>query len=136
MLYQVSLTIPANTPANKPVQTTIEIVEQVLVRIGVHFPPGCFHLPYVAIFYGRKQIWPSEKGEWVSSDAITIWDEVLIRLPDKPTKLIMKGYNLDDTYEHTITFYFSALPYRAAMIGRILASISDKLSKLVKALVG
>jgi len=135
MLYQVSLTIPANTPVDNPVEKSIKIEEQVLVRIGVHFPRGCCHLPYVAIFYGYKQIWPSEKGEWLSGDNVTIWDDCLIRLPDKPTELRLLGYNEDEAFDHTITFYLSALPYKAAMIGRILAAISEKLSRLLK-LVG
>jgi len=134
MLYQVSLTIPANTPTDKPVETSIEIKEQILVRVGTHFPPGCCHLPYVAIYYGRKQIWPAEIGEWISGDSVTIWDDCFIRLPDRPTKLIVKGYNLDIAYKHTITFYFSALPYKVAMIGRILATISEKLGRLLKAI--
>jgi len=110
MLYQVSLTIPANTPADRPAITTIEIEEPYLQKIGVHFPAGCVGMVKAVIFYGNLQLWPAKEGEWVSGDDITIWDTPYIRLPEKPTKLICKGCSPGTTYDHRITFYFIALP--------------------------
>jgi len=135
VLYQVSLTIPANTPADRPVEKTINVEEQVLVKIGAHFPRGCCKLPHAAIYYGRLQIWPSTEGEWVSGDDVTIWEDCFIRLPDHPTRLTLRGYNEDVAFGHTVTLYLSALPYKVAMVGRILAGISEKLARLLK-LVG
>jgi len=63
MLYPKSLTIPANTPSDKPVETTIVIKDPVVTRLGVHFPAGCHALVHVAVFYGRLQIWTAKEGD-------------------------------------------------------------------------
>jgi len=136
MLYQISLTIPANTLVNEPVQTTIEIKEDYLWKIGIHFPSGCVGMVKIAIYYGRKQIWPSEKGEWVAGDDVTIWDEPYIRLPDKPTKLICKGVSTGTSYDHTIRFYFHALPRKYVVWPLAIDRLLNAIKKLVKFITG
>jgi len=124
MLYQVSLTIPANTPKTDPASKTIRIHEPVLYRIGAHFPPGCCHLPYVAIYYGHVQLWPSREGEWVSGDNVTIWDDPYLEFKDYPYELILKGYNEDTAFSHTITFYLCALERPLALWALALARLA------------
>jgi len=115
VLYQKTLTVPANTPATAPVETTIVVKHPVIIRLGVHFPPGCAGMVRVAVFYGKLQIWPAKEGEWVSGDAVTIWGEPFLELPERETTLTLKGHSPGTSYDHTITFYFIALQRRIAL---------------------
>jgi len=127
MLYTKTLAIPANTPSDSPVETTIMVKHPVITRLGVHFPLGCVGMVKGAVFYGVLQIWPSKEGEWLKGDDVTIWDEPFFELPEKETTLILKGCSPNTSYDHNVTFYIIALP-------RVIALWMVALSSLVKLL--
>jgi len=110
MIYQKSLTVPANTPSDAPVETTIVVKHRVITKLGVLFPRGCMGMVRVSVFYGNLQIWPAKEGEWISGEGATIWDEPFLTLPEAETTLRLIGCSPGTTYEHTITFYIIALP--------------------------
>jgi len=135
MLYQKTLTVPANTPSDAPVETTIVVKDPVIVRLGVFFPPGCAGMVKVAVFYGRLQIWPSKEGEWLRGDGTTIWGEPFFELPEKETTLTLKGCSPNTLYNHDVTFYIIALPRHVALwmigISRLVAALETFLAELV-----
>jgi len=135
MLFKRDLKIPANTPRERPVEIELTIDQPVIQRIGVFFPPGCHGLAYAAIFIGNLQIWPARVGEWVSGDFITIWDEPYLLIPNPPQTLRILGYNLDEAYPHTLTFYIMAVSKAIGLwqvgIARLVAAIT-KLFRLMR----
>lgn len=110
MLYVKTVTVPANTPSNTPVESTVEIEEDTIVMIAVRFPPGPIGLLKVAVFYGEEQIFPSKDYEWVSGDYETVLDFPLWDVPEKPCTITVKAYNEDTIYDHSFTIRVLALP--------------------------
>jgi len=123
MLYQKTLKIPANTPAEKPYEEAILIKHPVISRLYVFFPAGCMMLAHVAIFYGDMQIWPAKEGEWCAGDNIVIQDEPYLEMPERWTKLRLVGWNEDPTWDLPVTFYIIAQPRIIAMIGLAVARL-------------
>jgi len=136
MLYQKTLTVPANTPIDAPAETTIVVKHPVVTRLGVHFPPGCMGMVWVAVFYGRLQIWPSKEGEWLRGEAVTTWDEPFIELPEKETTLTLKGYSPNTWYDHDVTFYIIALPRTVALWMMVVARLAQLLEAFLTRVVG
>jgi len=106
VLYQRSITVPANTPQSSPIVENIELRGEVIKRATVFFPSGCFALVRVAVYQGLKQIAPYEEGRWIVGDDEEI--ELLTRyvLYEQPTTLTLKLWNEDDTFDHTPIFRF------------------------------
>jgi len=100
--YFIKLTIPANTPSDKPVETTIQVEGEVLTEIAYLIPPGWAALAHFAFYYGIKQFYPEPEGLWITGD--NMYREVMVKwtLPESPCKLTIKGWNEDDTFEHTV----------------------------------
>jgi len=99
-VYSTSLKVPANTPEDAPVEKTLEIEGAVLSTLHVQVPAGHKALARMAIFYGIKQIFPSEAGTWFRGDDIAPKFRLNWTLPEPKTTLTLKGWNEDDTYEH------------------------------------
>lgn len=106
MLFQVKLTIPANTPINNPVRETITMLPGVISAVKVGFPPGCTALAHIRILHKEVQIVPLPSGQWLAWDNfIYEWSEHY-QLEETPYSLILEGYNNDYLYSHTITCAF------------------------------
>lgn len=108
--YSFEITIPANTPETTPTVKEIEIEGEILHEIAITVPTGHAGLARLAIFYGIEQLWPTNKGAWFRGDGMEIeWREYW-ELPNKITKLILKGWNEDEVYEHTFIVKIGVLP--------------------------
>jgi len=136
MLYQVSLSVPAGTSEKEPVEATIEIEEPYLVRIEVKFPPGPTHLVKVAVFYGRLQIFPSKRGEWITGDDEKVVDHPRMYLPHRPTRFRCVACSPQAEYPHTIYFRFEAAEEVVPIWLRRLFRFIDKLEKALRRLMG
>jgi len=100
-VYVLDFKIPANTPEDNPTTKTLEIEGVILERLRMLIPPGHVALARMAIFYGIKQIFPKEKGTWLRGDSESVNFIVSWRLPESKVQLTFKGWNEDDTYDHT-----------------------------------
>jgi len=136
VLYQRSLSVPANTSSAAPVETTIVVKHPVVTRLGVRFPRGCAGMVEAAVFYGKLQIWPAKEGEWASGDDVTIWDEPFFELPDRETTLTLKGCSPNTSYEHTLRFYIIALSRAVALWMTAIARFVRLLESIIERLIG
>jgi len=129
--YFTKLTIPANTPAEKPAEKTIEVEGDVLAEIAYLIPPGWTALAHFAVYYGIRQIYPEEAGTWITGD--NLYRPVPIRwiLPESPCKLTVKGYNQDDTYDHTVYVWLLTKPEEEVWPLRILVDFVKILKRLI-----
>ena len=109
MISRFHLTIPANTSKEDPQTLDVELPVGVIHKIDIVFPPGCCGLAGVAVFHGLHQVWPSYSDEWFSTDGETISFEEFYEVKPGFTTFTLKGYNEDDTYQHTIIFRFGVL---------------------------
>jgi len=100
-VYEVELTIPANTPETAPVEKSVTVEGAVLDAMHFLIPDGHVGLARLAIFYGIKQLFPYETGTWLRGNAESFSLTLKWKLPEPKLDLLLKGWNEDDTYPHT-----------------------------------
>ena len=114
MIFVEHLTIPKGTPETAPVSATIPIILGTIKLVSVQFPPGVNALAHVKILWGLYQLFPSnEQGNFSTGGETIVWDED-IEINTEPLQLVMKGWNDDTTYDHTITFRVVMQPAQAS----------------------
>ncbi len=126
VLVVTEVTVPANTPSGAPMQSKVKLPKGVLTRIEYLFPSGQFCLTRVAVYYGLERISPHRYGDWLCGNGETIVDNLQYRLPEDPTELVIKAYNQDDTYDHTIYLRFEVQP-EEAIVANVLKAFMRKL---------
>jgi len=99
--YTVELSIPPNTPEDNPVEKTLGIQGAILERVHFLIPSGHQSLARLAIFYGIRQIFPKQPGTWLKGEDESFSMRIGWRLPESKVKITLKGWNEDDTYQHT-----------------------------------
>lgn len=122
MIYEFDLAIPRNTAVASPATLTAAMVFGTIERVEFQFPAGCAGLVGIQVYDRAHQVWPSNPDVWFVSDDYVIAFNESYDLMSLPFQLELRGYNLDDTYTHTIAFRFGVTtPSRglAAQIGAL-----------------
>lgn len=104
MNFQHTLTIPAETTAINPTRERIRLTAGMVSSIYPIVPSGCYGLVGVRILRGNFQLWPMTEGEWFVADGFADVFSVTFPLEAAPYELVIEGYNIDDTYAHSISF--------------------------------
>lgn len=102
MIFTADVTIPANTTKASPISQLLSISKGLVYRVSFVFPDNLLRLAGVAVFDGSFQLWPSTPGNWFAGDDETKSYGDLYLKRSSPYEFVINGYNLDDTYEHTI----------------------------------
>jgi hypothetical protein len=108
--YDVSFTIPANTAKASPKEDDVKLTHGVIHRVEIGFPSGCRGLAHVQIRHGLHQVWPTNPDGDFRADRYTIPINDYYQLLEEPYILTLVGWNLDDTYDHTLEMRFGILP--------------------------
>lgn len=104
MLYVKALTIPANTAASSPTQEELKLTDGVITRVEVEFPAGCAGLAHSYARLGVHQVFPTNPdGDLCSDDHVIAWSDYE-DMGAEPRELVICGWNLDETYAHTVTW--------------------------------
>lgn len=104
MFFQAEILTPANTPASAPIIHRLAIYPGVTTQQWVGFPRGCYGLAHMQIWYWEWQVWP-----WTPQTSFH-WNDYMFTFYDRypiteePLEFVIKTWNLDDTYPHTLTF--------------------------------
>jgi len=106
-IYTVTFTIPANTPSTNPTTSEVEIEGYVLEKISILIPSGHQALAHMRVKYGIKNIVPFEEEQWLEGDNESITFEPWWILPETPCRIVLEGYNEDDTYSHSFYVRFT-----------------------------
>ncbi len=109
MDYVYEFKIPANQPESNLLVEQISLPRGTIVSVAIYFLAGCHHLARVAVFTGLTQLWPTTPGMWYRGDDCVIQFNEDYELKNAWNRLILKGWNEDDTFEHTVTFRFTVL---------------------------
>lgn len=115
MIYEKSLTIPKNTPITAPVTTIVPVHPGIVKQVSVYFPAGCCGLARCCILYWERQVWPSNPDSYFHGDGQNLVFPEDIRLVDLPYEFTLVGWNLDDTFQHTITVRLAISPEDTTM---------------------
>jgi len=130
-VYEVSLTIPANTAEDAPVSIDLEIEGDVVTKVEIDYPSGPARMVGTAIFYGIEQLWPAEAGTWFYANNYVMslkpeWD-----MPERKVTLTMKGCSPNTSYDHTIGRRVHTADMPAAKPWKVLADFILILKRLI-----
>jgi len=115
MLFQASLTIPANTSEASPIIATLKIAHGIITKFMIRPRPGHAGLAHLAILHHEHQIAPSVLNMDLHGDSYPIDWEDYYESYQPPYELILKGWNDDDTYPHTFDVFVAILPRKAIL---------------------
>jgi len=112
--FEQKITIPANTDDGSPTSQAIVLQKGFVAKVWIRFPQGPVGLAGVAIFNGAgtTQIWPGTGWFTGDNEVIEFNTERDVDLVGADYKLTLKGYNDDDSYEHSalVRIWVVALP--------------------------
>lgn len=130
MLYSWDVDVPANTAEASPVRQDLKLAYGVVSQVTVVFPPGCVGLVHLRVFRGGQQVWPSTADQDLAGDTFPVeWPEHY-ELTNEPYSMVARLWNLDDSYEHTVTIRIAVLP-RRAVVAFALADVFGRLLGLL-----
>jgi len=131
MLYVLPLAIPANTAQASPYEEALKLTDGVITRVEVEFPAGCAGLAHSYARRAIHQVFPTNPdGNLCSDNHVIVWNDYEDLAAD-PRILTIGGWNLDDTYAHTITWRVELTPRE---IAERLKSTDTLLSKMARLL--
>lgn len=115
MLFEASITIPTTATKASPTTETLKIAHGIITKIMVRPRPGHHALAHCVILHHEHQIAPSTEGMDISGDTFPIDWEEYYESYQPPYELKIKGWNDDDTYEHTFDIFVAILPRKAIL---------------------
>lgn len=131
MFYNFELEIAEEGSEDELEELTVKLTHGVITHVEVEFPPGCAGLAYAYVRDGLHQLWPTNAdGKFRTDGRVIMWNEYY-EFFRAPYTLILGGWNLDDTYPHTITFRFEVTPQQVAERGVKELGILARLGKIL-----
>lgn len=116
MHYNFNLLIPFNTTEANKIEKVCKINYGIIRKVVIYFRGGCADLSHVEIFRGNQKIMPYNLEENYSFDNYSVEFESFYPILDKPYLLNLFGWNLDDTFDHIVTFMFNIVHPKATEI--------------------
>ena len=113
MHYSFDLTIPENTAEENKISLRCPVNYGILRRVEIFFPYGCAGLVHVQIYRFEHQIFPSNIDSSYADNDYHLSFEEYYPILDLPYELKIFGWNLDDYFDHTVTFRFSVINPKA-----------------------
>lgn len=104
MFYSTEIVLPANTPELTPIIKRLGVHPGVTQHVWFGFPAGCYGLAHIQVWHAGWQVWPLTQRESLH------WEHQVIDFDDRypisaePYEFVVKGWNLDDSYQHTLWF--------------------------------
>jgi len=109
MHYSFDLEIPANTLEAAKISLVCPVNYGILRQVEIFFPWGCAGLVHVQIHRFQRQIFPSNIDSDYADNDYHLKLEEYYPILELPYSLVVWGWNLDDYFDHTITFRFSVI---------------------------
>ena len=106
MLHSKNILVPANTKETVPVETRFLVNKGVIYRAWVTFPAGCAGLVKIRIFHKGHPFLPVESDAYIRGDNFVFVYPVMYEIKDVPEQILIKAWNEDDIYPHTIDIQF------------------------------
>lgn len=124
MIYKIEVEIPANTAKADYVDTTMILTKGKIKRLSVFFPWGCAGLVGIQIIRRTYQLMPLTRGEWMTGNDLLLDYQHNYGLDTEPYALVVRCYNLDDTYSHTPFFIAEIMrDERSIALDQLLAEL-------------
>jgi len=131
MLFQASIDIPKNTASSNPTIVAFKIAHGIITKFMVRPHSGHSGLAHLVILHHEHQIAPSTENMSLYGDAYPLDWEEYYESYQPPYELKLKGWNFDDTYQHSFDVFVIILPRKAIATPSITDSIKDVFSMLL-----
>jgi len=125
MLFNFTVSTPANTLESSKLKTTLEITYGVIHLIELQFPPGPSGYLHVHLNDALHQVAPYNTDENFASDNLNISFREFIPFLKPPFELSAYTWNLDDTFDHVVLIRIGILP--PSVIAPWLQSYADRM---------
>ncbi len=100
------VTSPKVTLRSAPTVVAAALPSGVITWVGVQFPTGCGGLVHARILRAGHQVWPTNLDEDIASDGFIVSWREQYDMTQPPHAFRLEVWNDDDTYQHTVTFFF------------------------------
>ena len=130
MSYAWDITIDPGTEDKDPLEQTLDLHPGIISKIEVKFPAGCHGMVKVRLLFGRFQIVPLSRGEWVTGDDETVSFNTYHEIIKEPVKLFFQGSSPGTTYEHVVTVRITVLPKEIVSMKPLLDLLTMFLKRL------
>jgi len=125
VLFEASITIPKNTLEVNSTIVMLPIAHGIISKIMVRPRPGHAALAHCVILHHEHQVAPSIGDMDFSGDTFPIDWEEYYEVYQPPYELKIRGWNEDDTYEHTFDIFVAVLPRKGIIATAIVDSLKD-----------
>ena len=129
-IVSFSETIDANTNEANAKEIELKIPKGIIKSIFVVMPTGCVGLVKMQMFYQEVQIFPMPRGTFLAGDGIIQQFNIEYPAEDNPFKIVIKMWNEDTKYNHTISGYIDVKTERKGEISRL-----DRLINIIERLI-
>ncbi|MCD6434713.1 MAG: hypothetical protein J7L14_03800 [Candidatus Diapherotrites archaeon] len=134
-VYCFNLTIPKSTSQETPERFEVQVHRGVVTRVMVDIPYGALGLVGVKILSGEAQIFPTNAGEWFTWYRTPGDFRLAYKTLGDPPILTVVGYNLDDTYDHTVRVVIEIITEEEAEAMLRLARATEGLFNMFRRLI-
>lgn len=131
MLFQASITIPANATQASPTTEILKIAHGIITKIMVRPRPGHAATAHLVILHHEHQIAPSTEGMTLKGDAFPIDWEEYYESYQPPYELKLKGWADGASYPHTFDVFVAVLPRSATIAGAIGSALKNMFLSLL-----
>lgn len=118
MIFETTLTVPADTSADAPASVEMPLAHGIIHKVEVAFPPGCHNEVLVSIRRALHQVYPTNPGVGFRADAYTISYPTWYPLEDEPYTMVVEGWSPGTSYDHEIVVRLGVLPRDVLEPGR------------------
>ena len=125
MLFQASITIPANTTQTSPTEVILKIAHGIITKFMVRPRPGHSAVAHLVILHHEHQIAPSTENMDLHGDKDPIDWEDYYESYQPPYELKLKGWNDSTLYSHTFDVFVAILPRKAIIAYQIADAIKN-----------
>ena len=110
MVFTFSVTLPKNGSRENQVEREIKLDKGLIKKLIVQIPAGHAGLTHFALYRGDSQVWPKNPNQKFVGDNITLtFDDEWYPILQPPYSLFFRGWNEDDTYDHTVYIYIQLI---------------------------
>lgn len=134
--YSLDFTVPKNTLETAPYEQKLPIRPGILHQVRVQIPPGHAGLTGCAIDHGLHQLAPTSQNSWFRGDDSVFEYPEWVEIRQGMGEIGLRGYNLDDTFDHTFMISVGVLPEwainSAIRVSEQLEPIGENILSLAK----
>lgn len=123
MVFSVSITTTANTAEADADRKVLKLCKGLVYKMEVEFPPGCCGLLHCQVFDGSYQVYPASVNDSFHGNGGVVSFEDCYLKQAAPFEFVVKTWNLDECYPHTIQVRIGMASSEAFM-SRYMPSIS------------